>query len=73
MLISLEILKRSEILKNKQEGYAFAFCLFVFYHDNSKRCRHTLIKRSGGMGCVTSKNWLDSGDDPDHDSDPGIL
>jgi len=30
MLISLEILKRSEILKNKQEGYAFAFVCLSF-------------------------------------------
>ena len=46
--------------------YQTFVCLFLCWQDNSEVADDFLMKFFGGVQCVTSKNWLDFGGDPDH-------
>jgi len=61
-----------------EDTMLFCLCVFVCMsaclvcqQDNTIGCRRILMKFLEECD-VTSNNWLDFGDDPDHDADTGI-
>ena len=48
---------------------SFCLCVFVGGHDNSISCQRILKTFFCRMGSMTSNNWLDFRDDPNHDAD----
>ena len=55
----------------------FCLCVFlsvlIFRMITQKVVNEFSWSFFGGVECVTSNRWLNFGDDPDHDADPGIL
>ena len=53
--------------------FSLSVCLFVCVLDISISCRRIRTKIGGPVGCVTSTNWFNFGDDPNPDPDTRII